>query len=333
MLATSKTLAATLFATLTAFAGTTQAGLLDGLMGARPDAGQATALARQAGFAEIDPTASNLREVLARSPSVQDVIPYGKNLTWVVPQQSGGGLLVSRASGEALAALAGICKTQWMVKAYQQDPMSNQLSQVLVPLAADDNPSLIYKHSEKNPATGQRDLLLGATCRDAFEITQVFLVGGVNQLVHSFLIKHQSDQATVWKSGSVKLPQADLELKDGVLDAGTITTAGYPLSSTVAAWAKSLCDLRDGNLALLVNAPDRDGQLPVTNDVARMASRDVPTKYTGNAPVFEFFLECSAPGSRSFLLKGQERDMKLQLLVQNNRPLASIFGGARTRAW
>nr|WP_316641981.1 hypothetical protein [uncultured Roseateles sp.] len=320
-------------AALTTFAGHAHAGLFDAVLGSKPEAAQASAQTLRASFNEVLPDGANLREMLVLSDTVHDVIPYGKTISWVVPKQDGGGLLVSRANGDALAALASTCKTQWLVKTYKQDPMSNQISYAWTALAADDSPSLIFKHSERNPRTGERDLLLGAQCKDSFEITQVFLVGGVNQLVQSFLVKHLSEQPLVWKSPRTVLPKADMDLVDGVLDVKAIANGGYPLSSEVAAWSNALCDLRGGKLLFLVNAPDRDGRYPATDAPERMAARDIGTKYTGNAPINEFFFECSTANNRSFLIKGQERDLKLQLVVQNNRTLASIFGELRLRPW
>jgi hypothetical protein len=326
-------------ALLTAYAVPAHAGLLDGIFGKKPaqESAQApaevSAQAMAASFSDVAPNGANLREKLVQSDAVRDVIPYGKSISWVVPKQNGGGLTVSRANGDALDAIAGACKTQWLVKMFKQDPMSNQVSHGWVPLAADDHLSRIYKRTDKNPRSGQRELLLGAQCKDSFEISRVFLVGGVNEFIHSFLVKHIAEQPLVWKSQNANMPEADIELVDGILDPKMIVKAGHPQSSQVGAWANALCDLRGGSLMFLVNAPDSGGRLPSTNSPERVASRDVPTQYIGNAPVNEFFYECTTTTNRSFLIKGQERDRKLQLVVQNNRTLASIFGELRLSTW
>lgn len=331
-------LVAALFA---AYAVPAHAGLLDGLLGKKPaqESAQApaevSAQAMAASFNDVAPNGANLREKFVQSESVRAVIPYGKSLSLVVPRQTGGGLTVSRASGDALDAIASACKTQWLVKRYQQDPMSNQVSHAWVPLAESDHRSFIFKRTDKHPRSGTRELLTGAQCKDSFEITAVFLVGGVNEWVHSFLVKHAAEQPFALKSPRSKLPTADVELTDGILDANMIvnTDSGQPLSNEVGAWANALCDLRGGQLTFLVNAPDRNRNYPGTSSLERIASRPVQTQYIGNAPVSEFFYECSTSTNRSFLIKGQERDRKLQLMVQNNRSLTSIFGELKLSAW
>lgn len=276
------------------------------------------AAAAGSGFEQVVADGSNLRKVLVDSPLVKAVLPFGSNYTLVIPVQSGGGFFVERMKDEFINELPGLCKTQWQWKVFKQDLMSNKVALDWEDTNFEGKPRLLLRSTAKNPNTREPVEIRGSRCKGSFEIVTLFTTGGSNFFPHSFLVRHEKKQVAVAKPDSIRLPASDLALTDGVLPGNLIDASGYPAPTAVAVWGLSLCESRGGVPRLAIPAWRK-----IYSDVAQMASIDIPTRGSGNAPGATFFFECG--GSNGFLLKGENFESKIRLIYQAGRSLDSVL--------
>ncbi len=270
------------------------------------------------GFDKVEPDGANLRKVLADSPLAKAVLPFGPKYTLVIPAQSGGGLFVERMKDEFINELPALCKTQWQWKVFKQDVMSNKVALDWEDTNFEGKPRLLLRSTAKNPTTREPVEMRGSRCKGSFDIVTLFTTGGSNLFPHSFLVRHEKKQTTIAKSETIRLPPADLTPADGILPGTLVDVSGYPAPTAVAVWGLSLCESRGGVSRFAIPAWQK-----MYSDASQMASIDIPTRGSGNAPSTTFFFECG--GSNGFLLKGENFDSKVRLIYQAGRSLDSVL--------
>lgn len=269
------------------------------------------------GFDQVAADGSNLRAILVDSPLVEEVVPYGPYISYVVFKQSGGGFFVSRASEEAIEAVPLLCKTKWEWRAFKQDIMSNKVTTEWED-AKPRTPYQLLRATEVNPLTKKSEEMGGSRCKDAFRFSRTYTTGGVNNFLHSVVVSHVKPQAMLTKSKFIKFPTQDVSPADGVLPGDLVSTSKFPDQRSVTAWSIALCDLRGGRIRMYL--PKR--RPAVITEMEEISGIEIQSRFTSNAPNEPYFVECGGP--KGFLLRGDADGTQIRLMFQAGRTIDSL---------